>query len=754
MAANQSSPGVVFQERDLTTITTLSTANVGLIAAPFSKGPVEQIVTVSNERELAEIFGKPTDANFEYWFTASQYLAYGGTLKAIRISSDSLKNAVADKTGSVDTVLIKNLDEYETTYEGGVNTFLWAARTPGSLGNSVGIFVTDAGADQIAVLPAPSSGNEHEFVADEAVTAASGAAGKVYKYSLVLSVESIVGDFTPGVSTTIGISGSNESVNVIAWNPANRKLEIALPGGGVTGIIADGQTITQGSNTADIAISGIERRLYIALDKGSAEFAASDVVTDTNANSVTVSAVRDEYSEREYLPGLRWVNVAPRPATSLYANNVGGFRDELHVLVIDIDGKVTGTTGAVLERFIGLSKASDAKTTIGEANYYVEVIKQRSAYIYWGAHEENTFSATAAPADGIWGSSATSRQFNLLRSPSGTTDYPAARTTVGSVNNSTFYYRLQAGADYTLTGGSYTVTNTDLVGAYELADDPESQQVDFILTGPSGADDAAAIAKITSLVNIVEERRDCIVFVSPRRGNVVGVSNATTAVDNIITFFNQLPSSSYMVFDSGYKYIYDKYNDVYRYVPCNGDVAGLCLQTTEVAEPWFSPAGFQRGVLRNAIKLAMTPTKSQRDRLYAARVNPIVSFPGQGVVLYGDKTALGYASAFDRINVRRLFLTIERVISGAAKSQLFEQNDESQRSLFLNIVEPYMRDVQGRRGVTDFLVKCDSDNNPPEAVDRGEFYAEIYVKPTRTINYITLTFVATRTGVAFTEVAS
>ncbi|AOO10481.1 tail sheath monomer [Synechococcus phage S-RIM8] len=754
MAANQSSPGVVFQERDLTTITTLSTANVGLIAAPFSKGPVEQIVTVSNERELAEIFGKPTDANFEYWFTASQYLAYGGTLKAIRISSDALKNAVADKTGSVDTVLIKNLDEYETTYEGGVNTFLWAARTPGSLGNSVGIFVTDAGADQIAVLPAPSSGNEHEFVADEAVTAASGAAGKVYKYSLVLSVESIVGDFTPGVSTTIGISGSNESVNVIAWNPANRKLEIALPGGGVTGIIADGQTITQGSNTADIAISGIERRLYIALDKGSAEFAASDVVTDTNANSVTVSAVRDEYSEREYLPGLRWVNVAPRPATSLYANNVGGFRDELHVLVIDIDGKVTGTTGAVLERFIGLSKASDAKTTIGEANYYVEVIKQRSAYIYWGAHEENTFSATAAPADGIWGSSATSRQFNLLRSPSGTTDYPAARTTVGSVNNSTFYYRLQAGADYTLTGGSYTVTNTDLVGAYELADDPESQQVDFILTGPSGADDAAAIAKITSLVNIVEERRDCIVFVSPRRGNVVGVSNATTAVDNIIAFFNQLPSSSYMVFDSGYKYIYDKYNDVYRYVPCNGDVAGLCLQTTEVAEPWFSPAGFQRGVLRNAIKLAMTPTKSQRDRLYAARVNPIVSFPGQGVVLYGDKTALGYASAFDRINVRRLFLTIERVISGAAKSQLFEQNDESQRSLFLNIVEPYMRDVQGRRGVTDFLVKCDSDNNPPEAVDRGEFYAEIYVKPTRTINYITLTFVATRTGVAFTEVAS
>ena len=293
-----------------------------------------------------------------------------------------------------------------------------------------------------------------------------------------------------------------------------------------------------------------------------------------------------------------------------------------------------------------------------------------------------------------------------------------------------------------------------LATAYGLVDDPESQVIDFILAGPSGATDSAAVSKIASLVTIVEERRDCIVFVSPRRANVIGVSSAAVQTTNIINFFDQLPSSSYMVFDSGYKYIYDKYNDVYRYVPCNGDVAGLCLQTTEVAEPWFSPAGFARGQVRNAIKLAYTPNKTQRDRLYSARVNPIVSFPGQGIVLYGDKTAQAFASAFDRINVRRLFLTIERVIAGAAKAQLFEQNDEQQRGLFLNIVEPYLRDVQGRRGVTDFLVKCDSTNNPPESVDRGEFNAEIFVKPTRTINYITLTFVATRTGVSFQEVAS
>ena len=750
MAANQSSPGVVIQERDLTTITTLSTANVGVIAAPFELGPVEEIVEVSNERELAERFGKPNDYNYEYWYTAAQFLSYGGVLKTIRAGSSSLKNAV--NTGTAP--LIKNLQDYETTYESANNTWTWAARTAGSKGNSIGIFVTDAGADQIAVIPAPGSGNEFEFVADEAVSATSGAAGKVFKYSIVLTVESVVGDFVPGTSTTINIGGSNEAVTVLAWDPANKKLEIALPSGGVTGIIADAQTVTQGTNTCDIAASGIERRCYIALNKDSIAFAATDSINDTNTNAAAITSVRDEYSEREYLPGVKWINVAPRPETSLFVSNAGGHRDELHIIVIDIDGKITGTTGAVLERFVGLSKASDAKTSVGETNYYVEVLKQKSAYLFWGEHETGLFSATATAADGNWGLSATSRQFNLLRSATGSTDYPAGRTTVGSKNNATFYYRLASGADYATGSGTYAVTNADLATAYELCEDPESQTIDYILAGPSGTDDASAIAKVTSLVNIAEERRDCIVFVSPRRGSVIGVSNATTVTDNLIAFFDQLPSSSYMVFDSGYKYIYDKYNDVYRYVPCNGDVAGLCLQTTETSEPWFSPAGFARGVLRNAIKLAYSPTKTQRDRLYAARINPIVSFPGQGVVLFGDKTALGFASAFDRINVRRLFLTIERVIGSAAKTQLFEQNDEAQRSLFLNIVEPYMRDVQGRRGVTDFLVKCDADNNPPESVDRGEFYAEIFVKPTRTINYISLTFTATRTGVAFTEVAS
>ena len=747
MAANQSSPGVVIQERDLTTITTLSTANTGVIAAPFELGPVEEIKNIGSERELVATFGEPNEYNYEYWYTAAQFLSYGGVLKTVRVDSTNLKNAV--NTGTA--VKIKNLQDYETTYLNGSNSWKWAARTPGAKGNSIGIFVTDAGADQIAVVPAPGSGNDHEFVATEALSATSGAAGKVFKYSILLTVGSVVGSFVPGTTTTISISGSAQTVNVLAYDSAAGKIEIGMPSGGITGIIADGQTVTQGSNTAVIGTGGIERRVYIVKDKGSIDFAAADSITDTNSTAVAIGSVRVEYDEREYLPTQKWVNVAPRPGTSSYASANGGFRDEMHILVIDIDGKITGNAGTLLERYVGVSKASDAKSSVGETNFYVEVIQQKSEYVYWGEHETGLFDVDSGT--GTFGLVGTT-SFDLLLSSAGSTNYPAGDTTIGSKANSTYYYRLINGVDYANSGGSYTVSQGDVTTGYSLLEDPESQTIDFILTGPSGADDAAALAKITALAAIVDERRDCMLFVSPRRGNLIGVSSAATQTDNLIAFFDQLPSSNYMVFDSGYKYIYDKYNDVYRYVPCNGDIAGLCLQTTEVSEPWFSPAGFQRGVIRNAIKLAFTPNKTQRDRLYSARVNPVVSFPGQGIVLFGDKTAQGFASAFDRINVRRLFLTIERVISGAAKAQLFEQNDETQRGFFLNIVEPYLRDVQGRRGVTDFLVKCDESNNPPESVDRGEFNAEIFVKPTRTINYITLTFVATRTGVAFTEVAN
>jgi hypothetical protein len=751
-ASNQLSPGVVIQERDLSTVTTPSAFNVGVIAAPFNRGPVEEIVNISSERQLVNIFGEPDDQNFEFWYTASQFLAYGGLLKTIRVAGSLLKNSVS---GSQTAELIKNLQDYETVYESrGSTTWNYASRTPGALGDSVGIFVTDAGADQIGAIPAPSSGNEHEFVADEAVSATSGAAGRVYKYSIKLTLSSVVGNFVAGTTADLTVGGSAQDVNVLAWNAADKILEISLPAGGVTGIIAEGSdTIAQTGISATIATA--KRELLVGLNKNSIKFAAADSIADTNSTAVAITSVREEYAEREYLPGVKWINVAPRPATSIYSNSVGGWHDEMHILILDIDGKITGTPGAVLERYIGLSKASDAKTSVGEVNYYKEILKQKSNYIYWGKHETGAFLGTAGnAAAGDWGLSAVNRNFNIIRSAAGTTNYPAGDSTVGSRNNASFYYRLGGGADYVAPGGTITLTTSDIAAAYDLVSDPESQTIDFVLSGPAGATNEEALAKATTLMTLIDQRRDCMAFFSPKRSDVIGISNTTVITNNLVEYFDLLPSSSYAVFDSGYKYIYDKYNDVYRYVPCNGDIAGLLVQTTEVAEPWYSPAGFARGVLRNAIRLAYTPNKTQRDALYANRVNPIVSFPGQGIVLFGDKTGQGFASAFDRINVRRLFLVIERVIGTAAKTQLFEQNDEAQRNLFLNIVEPYLRDVQGRRGCTDFFVKCDSENNPPESVDRGEFYAEIYVKPTRTINYITLTFVATRTGVAFEEVAS
>ena len=277
----------------------------------------------------------------------------------------------------------------------------------------------------------------------------------------------------------------------------------------------------------------------------------------------------------------------------------------------------------------------------------------------------------------------------------------------------------------------------------------------MVLGGPSSAvaNTAAAMdTHVTMLTSLVEGRKDCVAFVSPYRAATVGVASSVTQTENVKVAFDLCPSSSYVVFDSGYKYMYDKYSDVYRFVPLNGDTAGLCAHTDGVRDPWFSPAGFNRGNVRGAIKLSYNPTKGERDILYRARVNPVVNFPGQGVVLFGDKTALSKPSAFDRINVRRLFLVLEKAIATASKFQLFEFNDEFTRAQFRNLVEPFLRDVQGRRGIIDFKVVCDGTNNTGEVIDRNEFIGDIFIKPNRSINFITLNFIATRTGVDFSEV--
>ena len=400
------------------------------------------------------------------------------------------------------------------------------------------------------------------------------------------------------------------------------------------------------------------------------------------------------------------------PGTSPFATALGGSNDEMHIAVIDEDGAITGTKGEVLEVYGAVSKASDAKTPQGDVNYYPDVIYNKSSYIYWMDHNSSGSN---------WGTAAAGTTFTDV-------------TTVSDVS-------LSSGAD-----GSAATTAQKLT-AYQKFADAETVDVGLIMAGNGDA------THIDNLITIAENRKDAVVFASPERSDVAGVADANTQKDNVVGFFNGIRSSSYVMFDSGYKYMYDRYNDMYRYVPLNGDIAGLSARTDLVADAWYSPAGLNRGIIRGAVKLAFNPTKAQRDELYRARVNPVATFPGQGTVLFGDKTGLSAPSAFDRINVRRLFITLEKAVATASKFQLFEFNDEFTRANFRNIVEPFLREVQGRRGITDFLVVCDETNNTGEVIDRNEFIAEIFIKPARSINFITLQFIATRTGVSFDEVA-
>lgn len=733
MALSQLSPGVVIREIDNSTVTTATNPAYAGLAGSFARGPVNELRVITTEEQLKQVFGKPTENNYETWFSAAQYINYGGTIKIARTDDAALRNAVSNTTA----VKIRNLDDYETNFSTG-NTWYFAAKTPGSYANGVRVYMTDAGADQILTLDAPSSGDEWQFSAGDSISDVGGAAGVVYKYSVHLRVTDIIGSFAAGAATAGG-----DSVTVIAWDPDTRMLEVELSPT-YTGVLIAGDSVTQGSASAEVEL--VSRRLLSVTDRGANNFAAGNDIADGNSNSVNIASVQKEYLSREIFKGLRWASVGVRPGTSPFAASKNGYHDEVHVVVVDSEGTITGTPNTILEKWTGLSKASDAKTTNGELNYYPVALKNKSNYVYWGEH--NTTDTFAVSGGVGAGTAAANSTYNLLQSTNGVTDSVTGAVQVNSVNGGSVQYVLGGGVD------AWAFASEAYQNALNLFADVEAQDIDFFIPGAMGDDELEALTKANLILNLVHSRKDCMTFFSPIRSHVLGVTDTDTITTSIANYFGKFPSTSYAAFDTGYKYVYDVYNDVYRYIPCNGDMAGLCLSTARDQDAWFSPAGFQRGVLRNAIKLAYSPNKSQRDTLYTERVNPIVSFPGQGIVLFGDKTALGYASAFDRINVRRLFLTIEKTVGVAAKALLFSQNDETSRSQFRNFVEPYLRNIQGRRGVTDFLVKCDESNNPPDSVDRGEFYAEVYLKPTRTINYITISFIATRTGVAFEEVAS
>ena len=637
--AFQVSPGVLVQEKDLTRIIPAVSTSIGAFAGKFSKGPMDDIISISSEQELVSTFGKPDSTNFEDFFSAANFLQYSNSLRVVRVQNSSVSNA----TESGSTFVIKNTEDYQNNHaDGSASVGLWAARTAGAWGNNL----------QISTCP---SATAYEEVNKTTVNDASTAVGDT-----VVTVTSGVG-ITAGDIVNFGDQFEYRVVSV---------------------------------STNDLSIVRKEEPAYFG----------------TTDSSGLHEALTNGAQVRRRWKYYDLVNKAP--GTSPYASAKGGSNDELHVVVIDEDGGITGTKGDVLEVYNALSKASDAKTPQGSDNYYPNVIYNQSSNIYWMDHNASGTN---------WGSAAAGTTFTDV-------------TAVSSVS-------LQSGSD----GSAATIGQKKT--AYEKFKDSETVDVGLIIAGSGDK------THIENLIAIAEDRKDAVVFASPERSDVVNVANANTQKDNVIGFFNQINSSSYVVFDSGYKYMYDRYADLYRYVPLNGDLAGLAARTDLIADSWFSPAGLNRGIIRGVVKLAFNPTKTQRDELYRARVNPVATFPGQGTVLFGDKTGLSAPSAFDRINVRRLFIVLEKAIATASKFQLFEFNDEFTRANFRNIVEPFLREVQGRRGITDFLVVCDETNNTGEVIDRNEFIAEIFIKPARSINFITLQFIATRTGVSFDEVA-
>ena len=420
------------------------------------------------------------------------------------------------------------------------------------------------------------------------------------------------------------------------------------------------------------------------------------------------------------------------PGTSTWAADKNISADEMHIVVYDATGGITGYDNdlagqrgtSVIETYGFVSQAASARTAQGGSNFYPNVVNTGSSYVRWMDHDSTLTNAGTDVASG--GS------------------YASTAGKAGVLTDT-----LTGGTDGTASPLAATVGELDI--AYDKFSDADTVDINLVMAGKS-PDSTNGVTHATSIIDLCEFRKDCVGFISPRRADVVGITTGVAQTNNVVGFFNNLASSSYAVFDSGYKYMYDKYNDVYRHVPLNGDIAGLAANTDNVADPWFSPAGYNRGQIRGAVKLAYNPTKAQRDILYPARINPVCTFPGQGTVLFGDKTALSRPSAFDRINVRRLFLVLEKAIATAAKFQLFEFNDEFTQAQFRNLVEPFLRDVQGRRGITDFSVVADETNNTGEVIDRNEFVGDIYVKPARSINFIRLNFIAVRTGVSFSEI--
>jgi hypothetical protein len=717
MPLNLASPGIVVREVDLTVGRIDPTSDaVGAIVAPFAKGPVDVPILVENESDLLQNFGEPypTDKHYEHWMVASSYLAYGGALQVVRSDDSDLKNGFA---GAASSIKIKSLDDYNNLGydESTITDVTVAARNPGSWSNGIKVALVDAKADQILVGVSTSASLPNIQVGygvTQAISSTLPGAGTT----------STLDGYLKGVITEI--SGTNAYVKVISHvSAAGTETAVdyqpsgvyAFSGSGSVAIHTSGQATAAGSTSYTSQLDWFDQQ------------------TISLSNNTTIS----------------WNNIADRPSTSSFAAARNSRFDEIHVVVIDDKGVVTGNAGTILEKHLSLSKAKDAEFSAGSPSYWRKYLASNSQYIFGGSQPAGIVttgfsSGFTLATDTGWDQDTSSIIFGATGANT--------LTLAGGLN-------YNGGSDITASG-SLTSTIGSLSSGYDLFANSEEYEVDFLLMGSANYAKESAQALANKLISVAEERKDAVAFISPYRlaflnDSAVGsvtVNSAADITNNIISFYAPVTSSSYSVFDSGYKYMYDKFADTFRYVPLNGDIAGTCARTDINNFPWFSPAGTNRGAILNAVKLAYNPSKTQRDRLYSNRINSVIFTPGSGIVLFGDKTGLAKSSAFDRINVRRLFIYLENAISAAAKDQLFEFNDETTRSNFVNIVDPFLRDVQAKRGIQDFRVICDETNNTAAVIDNNEFVADIFIKPARSINFIGLTFVATRSGVSFEEI--
>jgi len=725
MATPQLSPGVLVREVDLTVGRADNVLdNIGAIAGPFPIGPVEYPVDIATEQDLITVFGKPStlDNQYEYWMAASSYLSYGGVLKVVRTKNTNLNNANAGVGAATTDIDIDNYDDYLNNHSEAEN-FTFAAKNPGTWANDLKVCVIDDLADQIITVTS-SDLNANGVILGCGVTASVS--------SISIPGQGTFTGYIKGIVTGLTTAGANSSVTVKV--------------------------------VSRVSSAGTETQIDYAEGTTFSAFSASQALNFIDSSgayqgTLTSNTVSDWYNNQTL--GLEnatifWRSIAPKPTSNRYSLDRNGKNDVLHVVVVDDKGTLTQNPGTLLEKHLGLSKALDSVSTVNSPQkiWYKQYLADFSSQIFAG-------KSPSAAADSYWGTvpvatgftkyDGTSASFQPISLASRDWGQNAQDITFSSIGNIT--YTLTGGADYG-ANGSMANDLAAIQNGYSLFSNKDEVGLDYLIMGPGLTSENDSIAKAQYLISIAEQRKDCIATVGPHRGNLVGQTNSTTQTNNLIKYFNSVgSSSSYAVFDSGYKYTYDRFNNKFVYIPCNGDIAGLMCRTNIISYPWFSPAGQQRGVLNNAIKLVYNPSKAQRDQLYSSRINSIITQQGVGTVLFGDRTALGYASAFDRINVRRLFLTIEQALERAAQAQLFELNDELTRANFKNIVEPYLRDVQAKRGLYGFLVVCDTTNNTPDVIDNNEFRADIYLKPAKSINYVTLTFVATRTGISFEEVA-